>query len=119
MRRYELAAEMMVVSRSGEALESNAVASERIRRDDPAELVRAIEALDRSQLAPVVVVLDDACSKGTAEEQSEGVIALASALVGLGVEAFETRHVIAVNRVFATHRAIASGSLGVDAEVNT
>ena len=108
----------MVVSRGGEVSESNAVPSERVRRDDPSELVRAVEALDRSQLASVVVALDDACSEGTAEEQSECVVALASALVGLGVEAFETRHVISVNRIFATHRAISSGSLGADAGVN-
>ncbi len=109
MRRLETSSDAAVVAASGQLIEPrNAVAA--IRAHSPEDLVTAVDSLSADERAQAVVSVDEACSGGSREEQAECVIATASVLAERGVVAFETRHVIAVNRIFATFRALRNSS---------
>ena len=103
----ELVPEPVVVWKDSEQRESNAADGfARLVAETPEDLLDAVDELSPADLEMTVIDLGSASSQ-------DGVVALAAVLVQRGAVAIETRHVVAVNRVFTTHRAIHAGALEV------
>ena len=99
-----MAAEPVVVWKDTEQPGEAADGFARLSAESPEDLLHALDQLSPVDLETTVIDIDRASSQDT-------VVALAAVLVQRGVVAIETRYVVAINRVFATHRAIETGAL--------